>query len=52
MTTDEIQDGSEHTHSGREISAGGVIFKRRDDEIEVALISVKGGKRWGLPKGL
>lgn len=35
----------------RQISAGGVIFRFRDGEIEVALISVKGGKVWGLPKG-
>lgn len=40
------------THSGKEISAGGVIFKRVGEAIEVALISTVGGKRWGLPKGL
>jgi 8-oxo-dGTP diphosphatase len=62
--------------SGREISAGGVVFRRvspdsrgetreasgdktpvktatfTDYLIEVALISVKNGKLWGLPKGL
>lgn len=42
----------EAAHSGREISSGGVIFKRTGALIEVALISVLGGKRWGLPKGL
>lgn len=36
----------------RQISAGGVVFRLRDMHIEVALISVKGGKVWGLPKGL
>ncbi len=36
----------------RRLSAGGVIFKRRKGNIRVALISVKGGKAWGLPKGL
>lgn len=35
----------------RQISAGGVIFRFSDGMIEVALISVKGGKVWGLPKG-
>jgi 8-oxo-dGTP diphosphatase len=35
----------------RHISAGGVIFRRRGADIEVALISVRGGKVWGLPKG-
>ncbi len=37
---------------GREISAGGVVFRPVGDVIEVALISVKHGKVWGLPKGL
>jgi len=34
----------------RQISAGGVIF-RRTGRVEIALISTKGGKVWGLPKG-
>ena len=33
----------------REFSAGGVIYRRRGDQVEVALIHT--GKRWGLPKG-
>jgi 8-oxo-dGTP diphosphatase len=36
---------------GREISAGGVVFRPVDGVIEVALISVKDGKVWGFPKG-
>ncbi len=36
----------------RRISAGGVIFRPSGGSIEVALISVKGGKVWALPKGL
>ena len=36
----------------RQISSGGVIFRRKDDKTEVALISVKEGKVWRLPKGL
>jgi len=35
----------------RQISAGGVVYRRKGTDIEVALISVKGGKVWGLPKG-
>ncbi|HAO93374.1 MAG: hypothetical protein A2X93_08215 [Deltaproteobacteria bacterium GWC2_56_8] len=35
----------------RQISAGGVIFRFREGGIDVALISVRGGKVWGLPKG-
>jgi ADP-ribose pyrophosphatase YjhB (NUDIX family) len=34
-----------------QLSAGGVIF-RESEGIEVALIATKGGKVWGLPKGL
>lgn len=38
----------------RQISSGGVIFRRNPPamEIEVALIAVKEGKVWCLPKGL
>lgn len=35
----------------RRLSAGGVIFKKVKGAVRVALISVKGGKVWGLPKG-
>jgi 8-oxo-dGTP diphosphatase len=33
----------------REVSAGGVIYRRHGDSIEIALIHVR--HRWGLPKG-
>lgn len=33
-------------------SAGGVVFRRRGEGVEVALISVGAGGRWQLPKGL
>ncbi|MFQ5736415.1 MAG: NUDIX hydrolase [Thermodesulfobacteriota bacterium] len=36
----------------RRLSCGGVIYKKERGKIKVALISVKGGKVWGLPKGL
>jgi len=36
----------------RQLSSGGVIYRMGEKEIEVALISVKGGKVWCLPKGL
>lgn len=36
----------------RQLSSGGVIYRRGDKGIEVALISVKGGTVWRLPKGL
>jgi 8-oxo-dGTP diphosphatase len=36
----------------RQISSGGVIFRRRGGDFEVALVSVKGGRNWCLPKGL
>ena len=34
----------------RQISAGGVIFRRIDNNAEIALIAVKDGKVWCLPK--
>lgn len=36
----------------RQISSGGVIFRIAGDQPEVALVSVKGGKEWCLPKGV
>lgn len=36
----------------RQISSGGVVFRRRDNNTEIALIAVKEGKVWCLPKGL
>jgi 8-oxo-dGTP diphosphatase len=35
-----------------QVSAGGVVFRREGDHIEVALISVGEQNRWQLPKGL
>ena len=36
----------------KQISSGGVIFRKSDNSIEVALIAVRGRKAWCLPKGL
>ena len=36
----------------RQVSSGGVAFRRRAGEIEVALVSVGPLQRWQLPKGL
>ena len=33
-------------------SAGGIIYRRTDSEIEVALIAVKNNTVWTLPKGI
>ena len=35
-----------------EISAGGVVYRRRKGRVEVCLISTQGGSAWQLPKGL
>jgi 8-oxo-dGTP pyrophosphatase MutT (NUDIX family) len=35
-----------------QFSAGGVVFRKQDVQIEVALISVGADDRWQLPKGL
>jgi 8-oxo-dGTP pyrophosphatase MutT (NUDIX family) len=36
----------------RQISAGGVIFRRLGDDVEIALVCVGDQRRWQLPKGL
>ena len=36
----------------RQVSAGGVAFRRAGDAIEVAIIRPRGTQRWQLPKGL
>ncbi|MBI5756596.1 MAG: NUDIX hydrolase [Nitrospirae bacterium] len=36
----------------RQISSGGVVFRRRNGQIDVVLIAVKEGRVWCLPKGL
>jgi 8-oxo-dGTP pyrophosphatase MutT (NUDIX family) len=35
-----------------QVSSGGVIFRRNRDIIEIAMISLKGGSVWCLPKGV
>ena len=35
-----------------EISAGGVVYRRRSGEPEVCLIATQNGKTWQLPKGI
>lgn len=35
-----------------EVSAGGVIFRRRAGQTRVCLIATRGGETWQLPKGL
>lgn len=40
------------TTTERQLSAGGVAFRWREDTIEIALISVGEKGRWQLPKGL
>ncbi len=35
-----------------QVSSGGVIFRRSNDMVEIALVAVKGGDVWCLPKGL
>ncbi|MEW6108416.1 MAG: NUDIX hydrolase [Nitrospirota bacterium] len=36
----------------RQTSSGGVIFRKTDGDVEIAIVSVKGGNVWCLPKGL
>lgn len=36
----------------KQTSAGGIIFRNSADGVDIALVSVKGGKAWCLPKGI
>ncbi len=36
----------------RQTSSGGVIFRKRDGNFDIALVSLKKGKIWCLPKGI
>jgi 8-oxo-dGTP diphosphatase len=35
----------------QQVSSGGVVCRYRSDELEIALIGLKAGKVWALPKG-
>jgi 8-oxo-dGTP diphosphatase len=35
-----------------QVSAGGVIFRKHANTVEIAMVAVKGGDVWCLPKGL
>ncbi|HSE83818.1 MAG TPA: NUDIX hydrolase [Thermodesulfobacteriota bacterium] len=35
-----------------QVSSGGVVFRKRQDQIDVAIISVGHKSRWQLPKGI
>jgi len=34
-----------------QVSAGGVLYRRRGDAVQVCLIAKRGGRVWALPKG-
>ncbi len=36
----------------RQVSSGGVILRKSNDVVEIALVAVKGGNVWCLPKGI
>lgn len=36
----------------RQLSSGGVIYRKTGEGVEVALVSVRGGRFWCLPKGI
>jgi 8-oxo-dGTP pyrophosphatase MutT (NUDIX family) len=35
-----------------QVSAGGVVFRRDDERIDIVIVAVGGNNRWQLPKGL
>jgi 8-oxo-dGTP pyrophosphatase MutT (NUDIX family) len=36
----------------KQTSAGGVIFRKSENSVQIILISVKNGQAWSLPKGI
>lgn len=46
------EEREEAVKYGKQVSAGGVLFRPHDGDVEVALIRLKGGKVYALPKGL
>ncbi len=36
----------------RQVSSGGVIYRKHNSSFEIALVAVKNGKVWCLPKGM
>jgi 8-oxo-dGTP pyrophosphatase MutT (NUDIX family) len=44
--------GTGPTPTERQVSAGGVVVRRRGERVEVAIICVGDRRRWQLPKGL
>lgn len=44
-------NGDFQVRTERHISSGGVVFRRRDGITEIALIAVREGRVWCLPKG-
>ncbi len=36
----------------KQVSAGGVVYRGTGERVEVALVSVRNGRVWSLPKGL
>ena len=49
MATSESSQGLPTIH---QVSAGGVVFRESNGNIEVAIIETSSEKRWQLPKGL
>ncbi|NJL04693.1 MAG: NUDIX hydrolase [Chloroflexaceae bacterium] len=45
------QAGNLSTTQRTSYSAGGVICRVQEEQLQVALIATYGGKRWGIPKG-
>ncbi|MDB4869035.1 MAG: hypothetical protein JWL97_39, partial [Gemmatimonadales bacterium] len=35
-----------------QVSAGGVVFRRENERVDVVIVAVGGNNRWQLPKGL
>jgi periplasmic divalent cation tolerance protein len=49
QVSNEVAPSEDNVRTVKEVSAGGMIYRKHADEFEIALIHVR--NRWGLPKG-
>ena len=52
MVTKKQTSGNTKLVTKDQVSAGGVAFRRRGSQFQVAIVSVKPSLRWQLPKGI
>ncbi len=51
VAKDKAKAGTARMAVRHRVSSGGVVYRQGDDGFEIALIGLRGGKVWALPKG-